>query len=372
VGDEKRDLWEEAACGLALTADDGTFLRVNGTLCRWLGRTSSELVGERRVQDLLRMGGRIFHQTHWVPLLRMQGSISEVKFELVHADGTPIPTIWNAIRRVEGDVAVHDLAVYIARDRDIYERELIEARKRQEILVADAKRHRDEAGDRAAFAEEMVGIVSHDLRNPLSAVGMGAALLEGGELTARQRRLLTTIGRAVRRATRLIEDLLDFTQARVGRGLAVQPSQLDLHGVIADTIDELSVRYDGRSVVHERRGAGTCWADGQRLAQLVGNLVSNAMAYGDPEAPVTVTSDIEAERFTISVHNEGAPIPDEIRATLFHPMVRGAAGGRSTRSVGLGLYIVHEIARVHAGTASVTSTAEAGTTFRATFPSGSV
>jgi sigma-B regulation protein RsbU (phosphoserine phosphatase) len=103
---------------------------------------------------------------------------------------------------------------------------------------------------------------------------------------------------------------------------------------------------------------------------LVGNLVSNAMVYGKPDAAVTVTSRIDAASFSIAVHNEGAPIPNDVQTRIFQPMTRGTSSSSAARSVGLGLFIVREIAKAHGGTASVASSAEAGTTFTALFPRG--
>ncbi|MEO7642866.1 MAG: histidine kinase dimerization/phospho-acceptor domain-containing protein, partial [Ramlibacter sp.] len=227
-----QQLLDDAACGLARTASDGLFLHANRTFCEWLGYTSAELCGRRKLQELLTMGGRIFHQTHWHPLLQMQGSISEVKLELVHREGQPLPMVMNAIRRDSGGVMVHDIAVYIARDRDAYERELLASRRKLETLVAEATRLQLELKDRALFAEQMVGIVSHDLRNPLSTVQMGAALLSRGEATPNQLRVLGRVSRAAQRANRLITDLLDFTQARMGKGISIAPQPMDLRATV--------------------------------------------------------------------------------------------------------------------------------------------
>ena len=359
-------LLDLAPCGLVQTTDEGTFLRVNRTFCQWVGHPAESLVGVRRFQDLLTMGGRLFHQTHWSPLLRMQGSVSEVKLEVQHADGTTLPMVLNAIRRRQGDTMVHDLAAYVARDRDRYERELVNARKRQESLVAEAQQLHAEARDRALFAEQMIGIVSHDLRNPLSAIMTGTALLSARGLSEHQQRTLGRITRSTERATALIADLLDFTQARLGGGLSVSLAPCDLHAVIDEALEELRLAYPDRELRHVRTGEGELRADGHRLGQLVGNLVSNAIAYGD-KGPITITSAIEREAATVTVHNLGAPIPEEIRTTLFAPMTRGATGANRARSVGLGLYIVREIARAHRGDVDVVST-DAGTTFRAVMP----
>ena len=109
-------------------------------------------------------------------------------------------------------------------------------------------------------------------------------------------------------------------------------------------------------------------ADANRLAQLIGNLVSNAMAYGRRDSVVTVTSSVEPARCAIAVHNDGSPIPEALQTRIFEPMTRGSGEPSAKRSVGLGLYIVREIAKAHGGTATVTSTEETGTTFTVTLP----
>ena len=368
LSQEARELLDDAACGLIQTADDGTLLRANRTFCQWLGLSTAALIGQRRFQDLLTMGGRIFHQTHWAPLLRMQGSISEVKLELVHADGSKIPMVLNAIRRPQAGATVHEIAAYVAHDRDKYERELLRSRERLQDLVTEATRHEAEAKDRAVFAEQMIGIVSHDLRNPLAAVHMAAAVLARGELSPAQQRLIGSITRSTERATRLIADLLDFTQARLGTGLPVERRPIDLHETVAEAVDELRLLYPERTLEFRRTGGGACTADANRLIQLLGNLVSNAMSYGAAEAAVTVHATIEPASFAISVHNLGPSIAPETQATLFQPMTRGAPESSASRSVGLGLFIVHEIARAHGGSTFVRSTPEAGTTVGAAFP----
>jgi sigma-B regulation protein RsbU (phosphoserine phosphatase) len=343
-------LYDEAACGLLLTAHDGTIVRVNATFLAWTGYAAHELVGERKLQDLLTMGGRIFHQTHWAPLLHLQGSVAEVKLELSHRDGRPMPMVMNAVRREHGGGTWHQVAVFSAADRNQYERELLAARKHAEELLAQAQqsqrelaatqqqlqRERALAEDRALFAEQMIGIVSHDLRNPLSAIQMSTHLLGRGELTSLQMRVLERLSSATGRATRLIADLLDFTQARMGGGLKIARRPLDLHAVASEAVEELQLAYPGRRLQHRAEGEGTVVADGDRLAQLIGNLVSNAMVYGDPMRPVTVTSRVEDDRAQLVVHNHGPVIPEGVRARLFEPMARGHEPTASGRSVGLG------------------------------------
>lgn len=352
-------------CGLVRTDVDGRILWVNQTFCRWIGQGREALLG-RRLPELLTPGGRIFHQTHLAPLLQMQGSVSEVKLDLVRADGVTVPMVLNAQRHGEGGQRHTEIALFVARDRDQYERELVQARKRLEELLSGMQARQDEASDRAKIAEQMVGIVSHDLRSPLQTIQMGAVLL-AREASARQLAVIGRISRAGERAQRLIADLLDFTQARLGRGIGIQPRPIALHDVVAEVVEELAQAFPGRELVHEREGEGACVADPDRVAQLVGNLVGNAMAYGSAEAPVTVRSVIGPLESRVMVHNAGTPIPPETQAALFQPLVRGAAGSAS-RSVGLGLFIVGEIAKAHGGQVSVDSGEQQGTTFIATLP----
>ena len=359
---------DDAPCALAQTTVDGVFLRVNATFCTWIGLEADELVGKCRVQDLFSMGSKIFHQTHWLPLLQLQGSISEVRLEMLHKDKSVVPMLMNAIRRQHGGAVVHDLAAFIARDRDRFELELIASRKHLEAAVSEANRLKEEAKDQALFAEQMVAIVSHDLRNPLSAISMGAAVLGRSEMPTNQIRVLNRISRAAGRANRLITDLLDFTQAKIGGGLNVVLRKIELHETAAEVVEELALAYPDRELRHVKNGSSDCVADADRLAQLVGNLVSNAMAYGEPGSQVTVFSTVVGQAFCLSVHNTGKTIPLDVLPTLFHLMVRGETATSASKSVGLGLYIVSEIVKAHGGTVTVTSSPESGTVFTADFP----
>ena len=367
-GGSPEALFDDAACGLARTTAEGVFIRVNTMFCIWTGYGPEELVGRLRLQDLLTMGGRIFHQTHWSPLLQMQDSISEVKLEVVHRSGKAVPMLMNAFRRKRSDVVIHDIAVYVVRDRDRYERELVLSQKKLEALAQEANRLHAEAKDRASFAEQMIGIVSHDLRNPLQIIQTGATLLTRGDPSANQLRVLGRVSRAADRATRLIFDLLDFTQARLGRGLNVSRRQMNLRTTVSETVDELRFAFPERTLLHAHQGPDGCLGDADRVSQLVGNLVANAVAYGSPEAAVRIATKVDGASFLVAVHNEGPVIPDETRATLFQPLVRGADAADANRSVGLGLFIVSEIVKAHGGTVSLSSTVEAGTLFVAEFP----
>lgn len=363
------ELYEAAPCGHLLADRDGRLLHANATFCAWIGQDRAELLRGRRLQDLLTTGGRIFFHTHVEPLLRIQGSIAEVKLEVRRAAGEPLPMLFNIVQRPWNGGHLWHVAVFIAEDRHKYERELLLQRQRAEELAEQHARDQEalaaagaQAEERAVTAEQMVGMVSHDIRNPLSVIHMSALLLERGVAPEHQRAIVGRISRAVQRVQHLIVDLLDLTQARLGRGLRVKRGMVDLHQVAADAALELGVAFPGRDIRHVQLGAGMCHADAERIAQAVGNLVANAVNHGAPGRPVTITTESTDTGLRLSLHNFGPPIAAELLPRLFEPMMRGAPGTAS-QGVGLGLFIVREIVRAHGGTVGVVSTAEEGTRF---------
>jgi PAS domain S-box-containing protein len=127
------DLFENAPCGYLSTTPEGVLLRVNATFLRWTGYSRDELVGIRRFQDLLSVGGRIYHETHYAPMLRMQGSAREIAVDIVAADGERLPVLVNSVlvRAAGGAPIAVRTTVFDATERKLYERELLAARNRE-------------------------------------------------------------------------------------------------------------------------------------------------------------------------------------------------------------------------------------------------
>jgi phosphoserine phosphatase RsbU/P len=133
--DSTEDLYENAPCGYLSTFPDGQIARVNATLLSWLGYTRGELVGRRYFSDLLTAGGRIYHETHFAPLLAMQGEIGGVALELQSADGTRLPVLVNSAVKTSatGEPLLIRTTIVDARDRRAYERELLRARREADL-----------------------------------------------------------------------------------------------------------------------------------------------------------------------------------------------------------------------------------------------
>jgi signal transduction histidine kinase len=251
-------------------------------------------------------------------------------------------------------------------------RELL-ARVEGALRLARERAERERlAMDRAEFEQHLIGIVSHDLRNPLAAISVSAAtLLRGAEMEERQRKSLGRILTSAERAHRMIRDLLDFTKARLGGGLPIQRVPLDFHALSRQVVDELQASHPERVILLEQHGDGQAVWDGDRMAQVLINLIGNAVHYSPPGTPVRVMAHGEVEDGVFEVHNEGAPISEELLPRLFQPMQRGEmAGDNASRNVGLGLYIVDHIVRAHGGSVEVRSREGEGTTFRVRLPRG--
>lgn len=225
---------------------------------------------------------------------------------------------------------------------------------------------------REEFEKQLIGIVSHDLRNPLSAVLMGAeAILKRDELDERTTKAVVRIKSAAERARRMIRDLLDFTQARLSGGIRVDKRPTDLHELTRQVLEEFEVADPDRRIegLHEGDGKGT-W-DADRVAQIVTNLMQNALTYSPPDTTVRVRTFAEDDAVSLSIQNEGAPIPAHRLPHLFEPLQRATEhAGTATRSIGLGLYIVKQLAEAHGGRITVESNEHDGTTFTLRLPRG--
>lgn len=230
--------------------------------------------------------------------------------------------------------------------------------------------HEAEARRRAEFEQQLVGIVSHDLGTPLGTILLSSSLiLRNQGLPERERQSVHRIVQAAERAIRMTRDLLDFTKARLGGGIPVNPRPFGLHAFTAHLLEEIQVGHPDRKLELAQDDVGLVEWDEDRFAQVLTNLVNNALSYSPPETPVRVSLSGTPDTAVVEVHNCGSPIPPLLIPKLFEPLHRGS--GRSTkrsRSIGLGLYIVKQIVLAHGGDVDVRSTDEEGTTFTARLP----
>jgi signal transduction histidine kinase len=220
--------------------------------------------------------------------------------------------------------------------------------------------------------EMFLAILGHDLRTPLGVVFTSARfMLDTGELAEPHLTLMGRIASSSTRMVHMVGDLLDFTRSRLGGGIPIVRGDVSMGKVVHEVVDELAALHPERPIEVHARGEERGEWDAARIAQVLGNLVGNALEHGSEGTPVTVTVGGGDEEITVAVHNRGPAIPPEQLKGIFHPMkpresTTSAASGPSG-SLGLGLYIAERIVHAHAGTIEVASDA-GGTTFTVHLP----
>lgn len=254
---------------------------------------------------------------------------------------------------------------------DVTDRKRVEEERIR--LLAQSRADLERLREERELRERFVATLTHDLRGPLSAVGTSAEALRrrpADDLAARDVHL-SRILRQVARADRMIQDLLDASRIRAGKPLPLEVDECDLHALAAGAIEDLKVAHGERFVL---RGDGPVvgqW-DARALRRVIENLVANAVKYGRPGAPVTVSVHDRGngfDRVQVSVHNEGEPLTPREQARMFEPFQRGErAAATGERGWGLGLALVRALTEAHGGTVYVESAPPRGTTFTIDLP----
>jgi phosphoserine phosphatase RsbU/P len=323
----------------------GRYVLLNPAAARAFGRPVSDILG-RTDEDVLgpqSAGATVAHDR------AVFDSGGTATYE--DADGGPgFGCIWQTTKGVlrQPDGAVYGL-FGISRD--------ITHRRRQE----------EEREQEGRFRERFIGVLGHDLGNPLAAIRLSsAALLSRESLAPDVRRVVQRIDGSADRMARLVKQLLDFTRARMAGGIPLRPRDMALDEVCRRVIAELELAHGDRSIQLEVRGDCHGFWDEERLAQVLSNVVANALQHSPPGTPVSVRLEGVESLQRVEVHNAGPPIPEALRSRLFEPFHRAkctAARPPRTGGLGLGLYIVAQIIQAHGGTVEVSSTVEEGTSF---------
>lgn len=278
------------------------------------------------------------------------------EWETTHPDGSG-PCIFHFVAQPMRDDAGSVTGI-LTHSVEVTEQVL--ARRERERVVEELQRT-------VRFNEMFAGMLGHDLRNPLAAM-IGAAQLALNRAPSQVLRMpLSTMVASGERMSRMIEQLLDFTRIRVGRGIELRTDPLDLAALCRQIIAEFG-RIPEWTIELEVAGDPTGTWDGDRLSQVLSNLISNAVGHGEPSAPLRLSLDGTAgDTLRLLVHNGGV-VPAELMSTLFDPFRGARHRRRGSRGLGLGLYITQQIVLAHRGAVDVTSSAEAGTEFAITLP----
>ncbi len=344
------DFFEKSLCGFVIADSKGFIIRANSKIAGWMGCSPNDLNG-KKFSDLLSIGGKIYYETHLGPLLRMQGYFDEVVVDLKSDTGLKLRVMINALERRDKDGQPFFIRFTIlkASDRLQFEQNLQQAKNIAEAELIKQK-------EMVTLREQLIAVLGHDLRNPLSAITMAAELLIATSDTSNSR-LLNTIKRSSDRMTELVMNIMDFARTRLGEGIILKRQDMELEPVIQQLVAEMKLVYPNRVITTNFQIKNSVYCDDNRIAQLVSNLLSNALNHGSLSYPVHVNvKEVDGE-VEISVTNKGKPISPDIHGHLFAPFTR--EGNRpSQNGLGLGLFICSEIAQAHGGDLSFISNEE--------------
>ena len=233
----------------------------------------------------------------------------------------------------------------------IYDTEdkIIGASKIARDLTTVRETQREQERTRQLF----LATLGHDLRNPLNTIVVSLAHLQHHipeDLREVPRRMMTSANRM----TRMIEQLLDFTRARMGSGMPIVLRPGNLYDICKAVIDEFQAQHPNRIRLRSLGEFQGQW-DADRLSQMIGNLLANALDHGTPGGPVEVHLTREGGTACFEVRNQGPTIPEEARKEVFEPFRRVDRSASRTRGLGLGLFITREIVRSHGGSIEIAS-----------------
>jgi len=371
------ELYERAPCGYVSTTPDGLIIRVNATLASWMGYGQEELTGRTRFLDLLTIGGKIFYETHFAPLLRMHGEVNEIALDLICKDGREIPSLVSAIQKRDaaGAPIANRITVFNTTERRRYERELLLARRRAEEIAAELSRINLEltrSNTALLKANEELGqfayAASHDLQEPLRTMTTYAQLLArryAGEIDEDGQLFIRNIVEGSRRMENLIGDLLSFSQAQSSH---VALRQTDMNRPLQIALSNLRAAVDESNATVVSDELPFLTVDAGRMAQVFQNLIGNAIKYRKPdEAPrIRISCSEDPHECVFSVRDNGLGFENEYAEQIFGVFKR--LHGREIPGTGIGLAICKRMVESHGGRIWAESSPGVGSTFYFSVP----
>lgn len=355
------EIYQNSPCGYLSIHADGTIIHVNNTLLHWLGYEREEIVYEKKFQDLLSQGGKIYFQTHLIPLLQVQGTFIEINMELKGKHSVQIPTLINA-KKVEGAgvTTIYRLSILDITQRKLYEKELLLARKEAEEKAQRLEQINEEL-DRFAHR------ASHDLQAPLNTLSGLLYLLEKKGLIKEgdeSEKLVSMIIKNTNHMRRMIRDLLEYY--KMDENEEFKP--VSLNDALESAIEILNDEIKSNNAVITFSDLPVIKGVETQIVRLFQNLLSNAIKYRSEKDPViSIESEKTDDFYTIRVTDNGMGIDTEYEQKVFEFMER-LHGKDEIAGTGIGLSSCKRIVENHGGEIGVESVSGKGSTFYFSLP----
>jgi PAS domain S-box-containing protein len=353
------DLYENAPCGYLSTLPDGTIARVNRTFVEWTGASRQALLAGTRFQTLLTIGSRIYYETHYAPLLQMQGFANEIALEVIRNDGRILPVLVNSRQQRDagGTPLFTRITLFDSTDRRRYERELLLARRKAEQVAKDKA--------------DLLAMLSHDIRNPLNAVMGVVQLLDRSELSEQQHRFVRLLKSSSENMLNLLNHVLDLSKAE-SSSFALVETPFALKEVVDDVVSTFDAAAHAKGLAIRSSVADdvppAMIGDPVAIRQILSNLVGNAVKFTSAGS-VTVTVGAtqvgtDAVTLAIAVSDTGIGIAPDVIDQIFNEFTQASyETAVQFGGTGLGLTITRRLLALYGSTVQVQSVIGEGSTF---------
>ncbi|UQD56198.1 PAS domain-containing sensor histidine kinase [Flavobacterium sp. K5-23] len=387
-----KTLYHHAPCGYLHTMEDGTLIDVNDTFLAFTGYSREEIIETKRFEDFLSIGGKIYYETHFAPLLHMYGEVSQISFDFIRKDETRFPVLINAIKQSTNEKQ-HNYIQFSVLDitqRKQYEIELMNAkRKSEELLTQLSKVNKELTSNIQVIAEQsrqleklnttkdkFFSIVAHDLKSPLISLKSFSILLIDHFDNLNKDEILTMskqLSDSVDSTIKMADNLITWAMVQMGDSQFNEETikVKDITSNIFDVYQKVALEK-GINISFSVDDSLTIIGDKNQIEFVIRNLVNNAIKFTHKNGFVSLTAKSLPDGLVkISVSDSGVGISDEIKRKLFSiSKIQSNNGTDGEKGTGLGLMLSYEFMKQNGGQIDIESSLGKGSTFHTKFKSG--
>jgi len=352
------DLYENAPCGYLSTTPDGLIAKINLTLLTWLGYRRDEVLYKKRFIDLMSLPSRVFHETHYAPLLYMQGFANEIAVDLVCRSGRTLPVLLNSVHKIreDGTVFFTRTTIFNAESRRSYERELLlERRKAEQSAKAKA---------------DFLANAGHEIRNYLHSIAAVTELFVAGKAGAQREHYKKVLSNSSSSLLNLVCDVLDYSKLEAGKlSLEERPFSVRelVEGVAASLRGRAEIKGLTLRVEVDQRVPNSVLGDAIKLTQVMTNLAGNAVKFTEHGLVVLSVRAREVGptmvRLAFSVSDTGIGMQPAELASIDSLGEASPDGTGDRKGGGLGLTISQRLLDLYGATIRVSSVPDRGSIF---------